>query len=468
MSSILRRSFGWQLAVLFAVMLMVVGACGGDDSGAAATTVGAVTAGGDEAPAPGDGGNAESAGDGDSADRGALDDGALGSGGAQPIAQPGDFGRDIIYTADLTVAVTDVVTAGEEASLIISGFGGVLFGQQTQGLPEPRSVLVFKVLPDNFQAALSALGSIGEVRTQNVSADDVTERVVDLQSRISTAETSVERLRGFLENATTISDIAELEAQLVIRETDLETMRGQLRTLQDRVDLATITLTLTEALADPEVRLVATAYFGDDGGASCPGSEGLTVEEGQQANLCFEIRNNGDTVLTDFTLVDTVLELTIDDLTVIDGDPSGSLQPGQSMILTKLVDVERRIRTQTTVTAVPVNEDGTPIETRVVSSTGTVSLRAEKPEGMPGFDDGMRVATDVLSWIGGVIVIAAGLAVPFLWVIPLAAIVWWWWRRRKDGRDAEPAAAVGDAAEEPVPAGSAAAHTPVGAPSQDD
>ena len=50
-----------------------------------------------------------------------------------------------------------------------------------------------------------------------VTADDVTERVVDLQSRINTAEASVERLRTFLENATNVQTIADLENQLLQR-----------------------------------------------------------------------------------------------------------------------------------------------------------------------------------------------------------------------------------------------------------
>ena len=135
------------------------------------------------------------------------------------------------------------------------------------------------------------MGSIGEIRTQNVTADDVTERVVDLESRISTAEASVERLKGFLEEATDIETIAELEAQLLQRETDLETMRGSLRTLQDRVDLATIYLTLTEALAFPDLQLIVSGFPGHDDGISCPAEGRIRVEEGEDATVCFEIIN---------------------------------------------------------------------------------------------------------------------------------------------------------------------------------
>ena len=121
----------------------------------------------------------------------------LGTGGITSVVlQTPNFGREIVFTADLTVAVNDVTSAGDEATRLIQSLGGFLFGQRTVGSPEPTSVLTFKVQPDRFQEALSRLGSIGEIRSQNVSANDVTEAIVDLESRISTATASVERLRA--------------------------------------------------------------------------------------------------------------------------------------------------------------------------------------------------------------------------------------------------------------------------------
>ena len=241
------------------------------------------------------------------AERSASDDAAtespeadpLGSGALTVQANPIDLGRDIIYTASIAVEVNDVVEATREASRIMQRFGGLLFGQETTGGTDPRTVLVFRVLPEDFSEALDALGSIGKVRNQQVSADDVTERVVDLESRINTAEASVERLRTLLENATNINDIADLENQLLQRETNLETLRGQLRTIQDRVDLATITLTITEAIIRPSIDVSVSAYPGAaDAGLSCPGSTNLVVDEGTLTTVCFEIRNSGDVRLT--------------------------------------------------------------------------------------------------------------------------------------------------------------------------
>jgi hypothetical protein len=60
----------------------------------------------------------------------------------------------------------------------------------------------------------------------------VTERVVDLRSRVATNEVSVERLRDPLSDAKNLEDVARLEIQLLERETTLETLRGQLRTIE--------------------------------------------------------------------------------------------------------------------------------------------------------------------------------------------------------------------------------------------
>ena len=429
-----RRLYRTRPAILaLAVVLAVVGAaCTGDGDAGVATTAPALESAGEPAPAatlaPQPPASEDMSGDGD--------DRSLGTGGVVPIAFQADIGRDIIFTADLTVAVTDVATAGAEASRVIASLGGFLFGQQTTGAPDPVSVLTFKVRPENFQEALSRLGDIGEVRTQNVTTDDVTERVVDLESRISTAAASVERLKGFLDEANDIVTIAELENQLLERETDLETLRGQLRTIQDRVDLATITLTLTEALASPGIRVEATAYAGGDDGLSCPGDAGLTVDKGQEATVCFDLRNSGDTPLTDFELKDDVLGVEFADLTHVFG-PRERLEPGQTMTLATTFTVERNTRTQTGVSATPIDQEGTPLESRSVGHNSSITLAAVDPGGLPGFTDGLSGAWNVLLWIGRLAILIAGIVVPFIWILGLIGL-WIWWDRRRRARKAAP------------------------------
>jgi hypothetical protein len=449
MKRISRHGRRWPVAALVLVLVLVAAACSGD--GDSADTTSAAASGevaGEpaavEPPSPESPATEDRAGDG--AD--------LGSGGVEAVVQPIDLGRDIIFTADLTVAVSDVAAAGNEATLVIESLGGFVFGQQTTGAPEPRSVLTFKIAPESFQTALARLGDIGDVRTQNVTTDDVTERVVDLQSRITTAEASVERLRGFLENAQSINAIAELERELLQRETDLETLRGQLRTIRDRVDLATIVLTLTERSSEPRLRVDATVYPGHDGGTSCPGDPELSVDEGSDVTFCLELVNRGDSGLTEFELREPVFDLEIGDMTVVFGDLESVLEPGQSIVLASDQTVERTTRPQARITATAVDEDGQRIASRTVSTTATAFIEAVDPGGPPSFRDGLTGAVDFLATVGRFLVFLFGVLVPFL---PVVAAAWllWIWRRRRDHAAAAALAADGDtrAGPEPTAAG---------------
>lgn len=356
----------------------------------------------------------------------------LGSGAVELAAlQAPSLGRDVIFRADLTVAVTDVATAGSQTTTVVNSLGGFLFGQQTTGGNRPLSVLTFKILPDNFQAALDALGSIGEIRNQNVFADDVTERVVDLQSRIATSEASVDRLRTFLEEAPNIKTIIDLERELNTREAALESQRGQLRTIQGQVALATIIVTLTESDVAPAFALSVTSYIGrEDAGRSCPAQAETAFTEGDEVTVCFDIFNNGESSLTGFTLRDTVLDVELNDLTVVVGDPN-LLEPGQNLVMSTGLTVDRQVRTQTRVTAEAIkDETGEVIPGRTVSQTQVAFLIVEDAGGLPGFGETLSASWGVLKDLGSVSLVVVAAIIPFLWLVPLAIVLGVWQRRR--------------------------------------
>ncbi|NND03175.1 MAG: DUF4349 domain-containing protein [Acidimicrobiia bacterium] len=409
-----------RIGAAVAALAFIAAACSGDmdsadspalESGAPATTL-----------APGSGQNPPVGDEGEQ---------ELGSGGiAEPVRQPVATGRDIIFTATVTVEVDDVGSASSEASRIIETFDGFLFGQQSAGGNEPTSVLVFKVPPERFQDALAALGGVGEIRTQSVMADDVTDRIVDLESRIATSVASVERLRTLLEEADAIKTITELENQLLARETALEQLRGSLRTLQNQVGLATITVTITQSAARPGIAVQSSAYLGsDDNGGSCPGDGGIEVLEGETVTYCLEITNVGDTALVEVEVRDVVLGLDLEDFTLVFGDLTAHLEPGQSIVLATPLTLERTLRSQTRVTATPINADGAPIEGRSASNVSSMVLGAADPGGIPGFTEGLERSWEVLINFVKVLILAAGLALPFVWVLILG---WFYMRWRKN------------------------------------
>jgi hypothetical protein len=343
------------------------------------------------------------------------------------------LGRQIIFTANLHIEVDDVVAAGAEVENAIAGLGGILFGQETTTGDNPRSILTIKVLPANFDDALDRLAGVGELVSQSVFADDVTDRVVDLESRIATAEISVARLQTLLDGAVGIEDVVALETELLQRETDLEVLRGQLRTLGDAVSLATIVVVLTEPEPDvpePALELTQTAYAGIDTASACPGTEELTIDEGEPMTVCFEILNTGDTALADIRLRDYGLDMDEGDTIVVEGDLSVPLQPGDRIILAFQTEADPDQYSSVEISATPVDEDGDPLRIGAATEVHEVGLTIIRDDSLPGFQDSLSAAWDAFLKVVGVVVLGAGAIIPFLWVPILAGGVWWWRKRR--------------------------------------
>lgn len=158
-------------------------------------------------------------------------------------------GRDVIRTAGITVTTKRVGDATSEARAIVAAAGGTTFSEQAGFGARTDAVLVFKVPPDQFRPVLDRLGDLGRTRDLTVSTEDVTEQVVDLESRLGSATASRNRLQGLFGEANNVGEIVALEAALAQREAEVESLQGQLRVVEAQVDQATITLTITKFVA---------------------------------------------------------------------------------------------------------------------------------------------------------------------------------------------------------------------------
>jgi hypothetical protein len=392
-------------------------------------------------PAPGNTGVSESPAD----QAAGGDEGEAGQVTAQQLTD----GRVIIYTSWMVVEVEDVSLATQQAQTAMAGLGGMLFGQETTTEPYARTVLIFKVSPDDFQEALRRLEELGKLESQQVSTDDVTERVVDLESRITTAEASVERLRAFLASATDLEGVAQIEAQLLQRETDLELLRGQLRTIQSQAALATIYVTLTEPQPEePEaaVELGQTAYLGHDDGDRCPGDDELEVDENDEVTVCFAIENTGNLALTEIEVSDGGLDLDEEDFVVLEGSLEGPLEPGELLVGYFETDAEFGSYASPRFSAVAVDEDGDTVRIGISVDEEPVELDVNEDTSVPSFVDGLSNSFGALISLGLIAILAVGVAIPFLWVPLLVVGLWILGRRMAANRTRRPASMATTAA----------------------
>ena len=362
------------------------------------------------------------------------------SGLAVPTAlTPADLGRDIIYTAEISVQADDVEAASREAVAIVQGLGGIVFSQTTRTEPRPRTEITFKVLPDNFSTALERLSGVGKLVDQSISSDDVTEIIVDLRSRIITAEASVDRLRNFLQQATDLEDVAQLERELLDRETTLERLRGQLRTLQNQVDLATITLAITQSpTVLPDTGIMVTAWVSEDADDPCLGVQNITVEPEARVYLCLEVENTGTSALTDVEVSTRNLRLNLDNFQTTQGRFT-RIEANELMAAVLELPIEegrlagrvatRGLPVELEVTATPVDFDGTALDE--VWGESVVWVAVDTDDALPGFGDSVSDGASGVVAVFSVILIVVGVVLPFLPIIAVIAAVIWWIRRRR-------------------------------------
>ncbi|MFI1678407.1 DUF4349 domain-containing protein [Streptomyces sp. NPDC020607] len=170
--------------------------------------------------------------------------------------QPKLTGTHIIRTAKLTVRVDDVPEALDEAREAAEDAGGIVGNESTSrdGEGRERSRVVLRVPQDKYEDVLTALEGTGKLLGKDAKAQDVTDQVVDVESRVKSQRASVARVRELMDRANKLSDVVTLEGELSTRQADLESLLAQQASLKDRTSLATITLSLTEngATADAQ------------------------------------------------------------------------------------------------------------------------------------------------------------------------------------------------------------------------
>ncbi|MFB7835879.1 DUF4349 domain-containing protein [Streptomyces sp. NPDC056056] len=187
------------------------------------------------------------------AERGAAD-GYAGSGGEQasaaPSAAPSKAAaqQHVIRTASLSVEVGDVTKALVTARDVTAGAGGRVENESTERLDDGyvTSRVVLRVPQERYDSVLTALAGTGKLLARKADAKDVTEQVVDVESRIATQRASVARVRALMERAEKLTDVVTLEGELSRRQADLESLLAQQSSLRDRTSLATITLELSQ------------------------------------------------------------------------------------------------------------------------------------------------------------------------------------------------------------------------------
>ncbi|HEY6697407.1 MAG TPA: DUF4349 domain-containing protein, partial [Acidimicrobiales bacterium] len=153
--------------------------------------------------------------------------------------------RDVVRTGTMQLTVDDVDATATDVRRLATDAGGFVADEQVRARNDEVDMTV-RVPADGFDDVRGRIGELGDVSEQNVEASDVTAEVVDVESRIASLRASVVRVRGLLSQSGDVAQLALVEGELARREAELEALVGQQRVLRDQVDLATLTVHMSE------------------------------------------------------------------------------------------------------------------------------------------------------------------------------------------------------------------------------
>ncbi|MFD8986225.1 DUF4349 domain-containing protein [Streptomyces sp. NPDC059564] len=182
-------------------------------------------------------------------------EGQAGAGAAAPPAAdakgpqaPAAVRPHIIRTGTLGIETAEPQKTLAAARTAAEGAGGYVGNESTERGGDGRmtSTLTLRVPGERFDAVIGALEGSGKLLRRKVEAQDVTEKVADVDSRVKSQQASVARVREMMEKASALSDVVMLESELSRRQSDLESLLAQQNALKDQTALGTITLSVSE------------------------------------------------------------------------------------------------------------------------------------------------------------------------------------------------------------------------------
>jgi hypothetical protein len=196
---------------------------------------------------------------------------------------PVAVGRALVVTMDVGITVADVDQSRGAIRAEVERAGGYIADASSSGSSTERSVrMELRIPADKVQGVRAALGRVGEIMSDVEKVQDVTEERADLEARLHNARTSEKRILEIMATKTgAISEVIEAEKEVSRIRESIERMEGQKRSLDGRIDLATVHVTLSgqpqPAAWQTPGKSIASAAHGGVRAAAAAGVYGIMV-----------------------------------------------------------------------------------------------------------------------------------------------------------------------------------------------
>ncbi len=159
--------------------------------------------------------------------------------------------RMVIKNASLSIVVEEPGVSLEAISKLASDLGGFVVSsnlyrtQTANGLEVPQANITIRVPADTLDQALAEIKSgAGQILSENVSGQDVTQEYTDLESRLRNLERAEEQLSEIMEQAWETEDVLVVYNRLVEVQEQIELIKGQMKYYEQSAELSAISINI--------------------------------------------------------------------------------------------------------------------------------------------------------------------------------------------------------------------------------
>jgi len=174
---------------------------------------------------------------------------------ATPAPAPAFGGRilqrpQLIRTASMSLLVPDVERAvGQLTSLAQLQFGDVVsLDDETPSQPGVRhsAQVQLSVPADRFDETMASLAKIGAAQSRAISAENVSDQIVDAQARLRNLRHTEADMLRILDRSGKIPDVLDVTQQIAQVREQIEQLDAQLQSMQHRVAYSTISVSIED------------------------------------------------------------------------------------------------------------------------------------------------------------------------------------------------------------------------------
>ncbi len=153
----------------------------------------------------------------------------------------------VIKTGDVKIEVEEYAAALKKIKATVAKYHGTIMSENESSYSYGiENNLTIRIKSDLFDTLLNRITQGQKVVSKDISAQDVTEEFVDIQTRLKSKKEVRDRYSDLLKQAHTINEIVTVEEQLRRIQEEIEAKEGRLKYLKNRTQFSTINLTIDQ------------------------------------------------------------------------------------------------------------------------------------------------------------------------------------------------------------------------------